>query len=140
MPLVKKRTIKAHSAPWIDDELSKAFKERNNAKVVATKSKLDSDILKCRKLCKDALKLNRKKKVSFYENAFKECKTDSKTTWNTIRGLLGTSNKDSPSTLDVNGHVLTKPMMWRIILLTILPAKWILCVNKLYIIWKTMTY
>ncbi len=70
---VKKRTIKARPAPWIDEELSKAFAERNKAKVVASKSKLDSDRQTYKKLRNYTLRLNRNKKALFYKNAFKDC-------------------------------------------------------------------
>ena len=65
-------------SPWIDDELGEAFSQRNMAKVLATKSKLEIDEQNYRTLRNYAVKLNRRKKQLFYNNAFIDCKTDSK--------------------------------------------------------------
>lgn len=58
---VRKGSVKACPAPWIDDKLNKAFMERNKAKVVE-------------KLRNYALKLNHNKRASFNKNAFRDCK------------------------------------------------------------------
>ncbi len=40
---LEKQTIKACSAQWIDEELNKVFMERNEAKAVFLRTKLESD-------------------------------------------------------------------------------------------------
>ena len=72
---VRKSTVGAHPSPWIDEE---AFSQRNMAKVLAAKSELEIDELNYRTLRNNTVKLNRRKKQLFYNNAFIDCKTDSK--------------------------------------------------------------
>ena len=42
---IRKRSVKACSVPWIDDELNKVFEMKNEAKATFLKSNLESDQL-----------------------------------------------------------------------------------------------
>ena len=75
---IAKTMASVQVSEWIDDELGEAFSQRNMAKVLAAKSKLEIDEQNYRTLRNYAVKLNRKKKNIFYNNAFIDCKTDSK--------------------------------------------------------------
>ena len=53
--------------------------------------------------------MNGKKTFLFYNNAFIDCKNDCKKVWNTVKGLLGTSISSCPSSVEVDGRIITKP-------------------------------
>lgn len=66
---VKKYTVKAHPASWVDDELSKALYS-----FVESNTTLDSDRQDNTKLHKYALKYNCNKKAPHQKNALTDCK------------------------------------------------------------------
>ena len=71
---LRKSTIKVKSSPWIDQQLREAMSQRDEAKTVASRSNLLSDIMLYRK-CRNFVKLNPKKKILIlYKNTFDECK------------------------------------------------------------------
>lgn len=107
---VRKRTVGARPSPWIDDELGEAFSQRNMAKVLAAKSKLEIDEQNY------SVKLNRRGKKLFYNNVFIDCKNDSKNVWNTVKGLLGTPISSCPSSVEVDGRIITNQLILPIIL------------------------
>ena len=59
---LRKSTIKVKSSPWIDQQLREAMSQRDEAKTVASRSNLLSDIMLYRK-CRNFVKLNPKKKI-----------------------------------------------------------------------------
>uniref|UniRef100_A0A673ZF50 Reverse transcriptase domain-containing protein n=1 Tax=Salmo trutta TaxID=8032 RepID=A0A673ZF50_SALTR len=107
---IRKSTVGARPSPWIDDELGEAFSQRNMLKVLAAKSKSEIDEHNYRTLRNYAVKLNRREKKLFFNNAFIDCKNDSKKVWNTVKGLLGTSISSCPSSVEVDGRIITKPV------------------------------
>ena len=50
------------------------------------------------------------RKKLFNNNAFIDCKNDSKKVWNTVKGLLGTSISSCPSSVEVDRRIITKPV------------------------------
>ena len=67
MPKHKKEN---RPSPWIDDELGEAFFQRNKAKVLAAKSKLEIDEQNYRTLRNYAVKLNQKEKKVILQQCF----------------------------------------------------------------------
>lgn len=107
---IRKCTIKAKPSPWIDQQLREAISQRDEAKIIASRSGLDSDIMIYRKYRNFVVKLNRQKKTLYYNTAFEECRNNSKQIWHTVNGLLGRSNSVSPVSVEVDGKISTKPM------------------------------
>lgn len=107
---IRKSTVKTKPSPWIDQQLREAISQRNEAKIIASRSGLDSDILVYRKCRNFVVKLNRQKKSQYYKTAFEGCKNNSKQIWNTVHGLLGKSSTTAPLSVEVNGVIKTKPV------------------------------
>lgn len=107
---IRKSTVKAIAAPWIDQQLREAMSQRDKTKAEASMSGLVSDLMLYRKCRNFVVSLNRKKKASHFKTVFKECKNNSKRIWHTVNGLLGRSTNVSPVSVEVDGKIKTKPI------------------------------
>ena len=107
---VRKLTVRAVRAPWVDDELKECMAQRGDAKGVAKRSGCTSDWQVYCKLRNYVTKLNKKKKKLFYESRINEIKHDGKKLWSTLNDIMGRKSNPTPSFIEVEGTYLTKPV------------------------------
>lgn len=105
---VKKFTVRAVTAPWLDKELKGYIKEREQAKQIALSSGIKSDWQVYCKLRNFVTKLNKRKKKQYYDNIIHETKHDSKRLWSILNHLVKGKTKSTPSYLETEGGFLTK--------------------------------
>lgn len=102
MPHLKKFTVKAKSAPWVDTELRSLMAQREEAKKVAVLS----DSLEDRKfyctLRNHVTKVNRVKKKKYFQKRIDDSGTDSKRMWNVLNEIMGKKSTYT-SFVELNG-------------------------------------
>ncbi|XP_054871533.1 uncharacterized protein LOC129350084 [Amphiprion ocellaris] len=106
---LKRMTVRNIACPWVDAQLKEYFKQRDGLKAEAI---LSGDIIiweRYKQLRNYITKLNRAKKRAYYENKFREVKSDSKKTWNTLNEVTGRKSKCVPSFLELEHSFLTRP-------------------------------
>jgi len=104
----KRRTVRSNPAGWVDDELREVMKLRDDAKKEALASGLVSDMCIYKKLRNAAVKLNRKKKASYFKSKIAESRNDPKEMWRTLNGMMGRGLRRSACTVERDGEILTK--------------------------------
>lgn len=105
---LKRMTVRSVVSPWVDNELKEYFTQRDVLKAEAISS---GDVIlwdRYKKLRNYVTKLNRLKKRAYYENKFKDIKSNTSKTWNTLNELTKRISKPVPSFLEVDNLFLTK--------------------------------
>lgn len=106
---LRKFSVKTKSAPWLTDNIRDLMLLRDESKFEARASGLLSDWAVYRKLRNHVVKLNRESKREYFLDAINNSRKDPKSMWNTINNLLGRSKYSTPSSIESNGLILTKP-------------------------------
>ncbi|KAI8513881.1 hypothetical protein Bbelb_082050 [Branchiostoma belcheri] len=106
---IRKFTFRSNASPWLTPDIKELMEMRNEAKREAKTTGLESDWAVYRKLRNRVVSVCRKAKTQFYRDTFEECTGNPKQTWNTINSLLGRKHTVSPSCVQEDGRLLTKP-------------------------------
>lgn len=106
---LKKFTVKAKSAPWVDTELRSLMAQREEAKKVAVLSDSFED-RKCYCILRNQVtKVNRVKKKKYFQKRIDDSGTDCKRMWNVLNEIMG-KKSTCTSFVELNGVYLTKPI------------------------------
>ena len=89
---LKKFTVKAKSAPWIDTELKSLMSKRDEAKKVAVLSCSPVDRKLYCTLRNHVTKMNRGKKRRYYQKRISDSGKDGKKIWNVLQPVVHLSN------------------------------------------------
>lgn len=106
---MRKRAVRKVSAPWLDPELKEYMKQRDEVKMEATKTNDVAQWSKYRKLRNLVTKLNKCKKLTYYQKKIDESKLDSAKLWGTLNELMGRNSNRIPTFLEGDGIYLTNP-------------------------------
>lgn len=106
---LKKFTVKAKSAPWVDTELRSLMAQREEAKKVAVLSDSLEDRTFYRILRNQVTKENRVKKKKYFQKRIDDSGTDSKRMWNVLNEIMG-KKSTCTSFVELDGVYLTKPI------------------------------
>ena len=106
---VKKLTVRTVKAPWIDEELKNCMAERDGPKGVTNKSGYTSDWLTYSKFRNYVTKLNKQKNTLCYEAKINDIKNVGKQLWNTLNKIMRRKTNSTPSFIESDGLVITKP-------------------------------
>lgn len=106
---LKKYTVKAKSAPWLDVTLKNLMVLRDEAKKTAVLSGSHDDMENYRKLRNEVTKTNRAKKKSHYRQKISESGNDGNKLWKVFNEIMGRSRTVHTSFIEVDGVYLTKP-------------------------------
>ncbi|KAI8499245.1 hypothetical protein Bbelb_230090 [Branchiostoma belcheri] len=106
---IRKFTVRSNSAPWLTSDIQEVMKLRDEAKRGAKASGFESDWAVFRKLRNKVVSLCRKAKTRFFRETFESCSGNARRTWNTINSLLGRKHTVSPTSIEADGKLLTKP-------------------------------
>ncbi|KAI8505783.1 hypothetical protein Bbelb_161360 [Branchiostoma belcheri] len=106
---IRKFTVRSSAAPWLTQDILELMEMRNEAKREAKTSGLESDWAVYRKLRNAVVSACRKAKTQFYRDTFEDCKGNPRKTWNTINALLGRKHTVSPTCVQEDGKLLSKP-------------------------------
>lgn len=106
---LKKFTVKAKSAPWVDTELRSLMAQRDEAKKVAVLSDSLENRNFYRTLRNRVTKVNRVKKKKYFQKRIEDSGTDSKRMWNVFNEIMG-EKSNCTSFVELHGVYLTKPI------------------------------
>jgi len=102
-----KHKYKKQSLPWVNDNIKKIMKERDNALKLATRSKMVHDRNKFVMLRNKVVRALRKAKADFFITIIENAHGNSKIIWRQIKKLSGQKNiKTSPTELKINDTLL----------------------------------
>lgn len=107
---IKKFSVRSSRSPWLDGDLKRVMKERDQLKKTAVASGNSADWQAYRSLRNKVTQMNRQKKKHYYKTKFDECGKNSKQIWKMVNELLGRTDMSKMSSLiEDNGTVITKP-------------------------------
>ena len=106
---LRKFSVGATKAPWIDSELRENMRKRDELKKAAIDVKGTEKWLEYCVMRNKVTKLNRQKKKVYYQNKIQERKNDGNRLWKTLNEIMGKAKNATLSFIEVNGFFLTKP-------------------------------
>lgn len=108
---LKKFTVEAKCAPWIDTSLKNLMAKRDEAKKVAVLSCSTEDLTYYRMLRNQVTKMNRIKKRSYCQQQISDSSNDCKKLWSVLNEIIG-KKPTCTSFVESEGAYLTSQQLF----------------------------